>query len=186
MTVMKMIAFLIATLVITAGVTTYKSELAKTEQLAVVSHNSEIQLAQTLKNVELKKAEAIKAEQAKIEEAQKLAQVQAEASKPPSTPASSSASCRDAIAQTWPLALRDGATTVLVHENRAEDPSAKGSVNRDGSRDYGCFQINDKAHPAFFATQDWSDPVANARYALTIYQGRGNWTAWYAVQGILW
>lgn len=75
---------------------------------------------------------------------------------------------------------------MLTHENRQEKPDAVGAINYNGSRDYGCFQINDKAHPAFFASSDWRDPIANAHYAYKIYKGRGNWTAWYAVQGILW
>lgn len=65
-------------------------------------------------------------------------------------------------------------------------PDAVGAVNNDGSRDFGCFQINNRWHPQFFAEGDWRDPYHNARYALKIYNGRGNWSAWYAVRGILW
>lgn len=97
-------------------------------------------------------------------------------------------SCRDAIRQTWPAHLQEGAIIVMTHENRSENPAAVGAVNNDGhgSQDFGCFQINNYWHKGFFASNDWRDPVANARYAYTIYQGRGNFTAWYAVQGILW
>lgn len=91
----------------------------------------------------------------------------------------------------WPAELQAGALTVLEHENRSERPNAVGAMNQNGSQDYGCFQINNAAHPRFFATHDWRDPVANATEALAIYQGRqkltGNgWQAWYAVEGILW
>ena len=109
----------------------------------------------------------------------------------PSTQASQPLTCREAIDQVWPTALRDGAKLVLVHENRSENIAAEGAVNWDGSKDWGCFQINDKWHPAYFTEGDWKDPVWAAEYAYKIYQGRqaseGNgWRAWYAVQGILW
>lgn len=99
--------------------------------------------------------------------------------------------CREAIDQVWPTALREGAKIVLVHENRSENIAAEGAVNGDGSKDWGCFQINDYWHAAYFAEGSWSDPVWAAQYALKIYEGRqaseGNgWRAWYAVQGILW
>lgn len=120
-------------------------------------------------------------------------QAKAEKPKPPSTKASQPLTCREAIDQVWPTALRDGAKIVLEHENRSEDPHAVGGVNPDEyqSRDYGCFQINDYWHPAYFSGGDWQDPKWAAEYALQIYQGRqaseGNgWRAWYAVEGILW
>lgn len=101
--------------------------------------------------------------------------------------------CEQAIRQVWPPNLQEGAIIVSQHENRLQDPAAIGAVNPDsyGSRDYGCFQINDHWHPAYFAEGDWKDPVWAATYALKIYEGRqrtnGNgWTAWYAVQGVLW
>ena len=100
---------------------------------------------------------------------------------------SSGGSCRQAIAHTWPAHLQEGAIIVMMKES-GDRPNAIGAVNKDahGSQDFGCFQINNYWHKAFFANNDWSDPVANAKYAYSIYQGRGNWTAWYAVQGILW
>ncbi len=108
-------------------------------------------------------------------------------------PAPEPETCRSAIAKVWPAHLQAGAITVMTHENRREDPSAKGAVNPDaqGSQDFGCFQINNYWHPAYFTDGDWSDPVWAAKYALTIYQGRlvkdgVGWTAWYAVEGILW
>lgn len=94
-------------------------------------------------------------------------------------------SCESAIAQVWPAELQSGAKLVAEKESSLRADSI-GGVNQDGSQDFGCFQINNHAHPQFFANGDWSDPVYNAEYALKIYNGRGNWTAWYAVQGILW
>lgn len=110
----------------------------------------------------------------------------------PPTPVSAG-SCEEAIANVWPAALQSGARLVSTKESsmisdRIGPLKADGTVgfNYDGSRDYGCFQINDKAHPAFFANGDWRDPTYNAQYALQLYNERGNWTAWYAVRGILW
>lgn len=99
--------------------------------------------------------------------------------------------CREAIAAVIPAELQSGFITVLTKENGLETVDRVGATNRDGSTDYGCFQINDRWHPDYFASGDWRDPVWAAQYALKIYQGRqasnGNgWSAWYAVQGILW
>jgi len=110
---------------------------------------------------------------------------------PQSITASQPLTCREAIDQVWPTALREGAKLVLVNENRSENVAAEGAVNTDGSKDWGCFQINNYWHPAYFAEGDWKDPVWAAQYALKIYEGRqrseGNgWRAWYAVRGILW
>ncbi len=94
--------------------------------------------------------------------------------------------CRAAIARHWPKELHEQAFTALNRENGLETPNRKGSVNSDGSQDFGCMQINNKAHPEFFATQDWSNADHNASYGFQIYKSRGNWSAWYAVKGILW
>ncbi len=81
----------------------------------------------------------------------------------------------------WPAELADTAIFVMTKENGSENPKRISGLNYDGSRDYGCMQLNNKAHPTFFATNNWSDSEANAREALTIYRGRGNWSAWYSV-----
>lgn len=101
--------------------------------------------------------------------------------------------CEQAIRHVWPPALQDGAILVSQYENRSQNPAAVGAVNPDrfSSQDYGCFQINDHWHPAYFTDGDWQDSVWAAQYALRIYEERraisGNgWSAWYAVQGILW
>ena len=111
----------------------------------------------------------------------------------PVAPAPAPETCRSAIAKVWPAHLQAGAITVMTNENQREDPSAKGAVNPDaqGSQDFGCFQINNYWHPDYFTGGDWTDPVWAAQYALGIYQGRLardgiGWTAWYAVEGILW
>lgn len=70
----------------------------------------------------------------------------------------------------------------MASENGLESATRVSGLNYDGSRDYGCFQINNKAHAGFFAAQDWSDPDQNAGYAYShIFVGRGNFSAWYAV-----
>jgi hypothetical protein len=110
-----------------------------------------------------------------------------------STLAATPMTCEQAIRNTWPQHLQSGAILVSQKENQRQDPVAVGAVNPDkyASRDYGCFQINDHWHPAYFTNGDWRDPEWAAKYALTIYEGRKKvdgigWTAWYAVQGILW
>ena len=99
--------------------------------------------------------------------------------------------CREAIASVIPANLQAGFVTVLTKENGTEAVDRVGATNSDGSTDFGCFQINDRWHPDYFSQGDWRDPVWAAQYALKIYEGRqasnGNgWSAWYAVQGILW
>lgn len=94
-------------------------------------------------------------------------------------------SCEDAIAKTWPAELQSGARLVALKESSLR-ADAIGAVNSDGSQDFGCFQINNRYHTQFFANGDWRDPTYNAQYALRLYQERGNWSAWYAVRGILW
>lgn len=71
----------------------------------------------------------------------------------------------------------------MSSENGTESPQRVSlQPNSDGSRDYGCFQLNNYAHRQFFATHDWSDADQNAAYAYShIFASRGNWSAWYAV-----
>lgn len=69
----------------------------------------------------------------------------------------------------------------MTMENGTENPQRISGLNYDGSRDYGCMQLNNFAHPKFFATSDWSSPEANTRQAWEIYRARGNWSAWYSV-----
>lgn len=51
------------------------------------------------------------------------------------------------------------------------------NVNFDGSKDWGIFQINDKAHPDF-DTKRAKDPYYNAKTALAISSGGTNWSPW--------
>lgn len=185
---MKKLAFLLATIVIAAMITVIKD----THQTASVTQHKPA----PVEDIVTPKAAAKAPEKApeKAEEPAPEAPAQpVEQAKPPSTQASQPLTCREAIDAVWPTALRDGAKIVLVHENRSEEPHAVGGVNPDQfqSRDYGCFQINDHWHPAYFNEGDWRDPKWAAEYAYKIYQGRqaseGNgWRAWYAVEGILW
>lgn len=123
--------------------------------------------------------------------AAKTEQKKAEPAAPAPAPTPAPETCRSAIAKVWPAHLQAGAITVTTHENRTELPAAIGAVNFDGSRDFGCFQINDRWHRGYFSGGDWRDPVWAATYALRIYRERqarnGNgWSAWYAVRGVLW
>lgn len=89
--------------------------------------------------------------------------------------------CRQAIAQTWPDHLQAAAITTMTSENGKETPDRVGGKNADGSVDYGCFQVNSKAHPAFFKNSNWANAVENATYAYKIFQSRNDFSAWYAV-----
>lgn len=181
-TVTKRLAFLIVVISLTwllHGMKASQAAIERHERSHAIAMQ-QLRAAQSVRDTQIaKKAEQRRLVQLKEREAAK---------KPPEPPSPSAVSCREAIRRTWPSQLHDGAYIVLQHENRAEDPTAVGAVNSDGvgSQDFGCFQINNHWHAAFFAQSDWRDPVANAAYAYTIYQERGNWTAWYAVEGILW
>lgn len=117
----------------------------------------------------------------------------AEAPKPEPTPAPQPApkpavvasDCVAAMQRHWPEHLWAGATIVIQKES-SNRSNAIGTVNRNGSQDFGCFQINNHAHANWFNLHNWQDADQNSAYAYQLYRERGNWTAWYAVQGILW
>lgn len=107
--------------------------------------------------------------------------------------AQASGDCYEAMKTIWPQALWANASIVMQRESSATSnkigptlPDGNIGHNADGSQDFGCFQINNFAHAGFFAAHNWADPYQNAAYAYTIYAARGNWSAWYAVRGILW
>ncbi len=91
--------------------------------------------------------------------------------------------CREAIRAVFPPALQRDALLVLSKENGPEDRYAKSTPNADGTRDWGCMQINS----IHLGTKGWwthesiFDPQVNAAVALAIYNERGNWSAWYSV-----
>ncbi len=56
---------------------------------------------------------------------------------------------------------------------------AIGGPNSDGTYDYGCWQINEGAHPELFQGVDWSNPQTNAKMAFAVYTEAGNsWKPW--------
>lgn len=56
------------------------------------------------------------------------------------------------------------------------DPTVRGGPNRNGTYDYGLFQINSIHNPT---AQNWADPVVNAAMALKVYREAGNkWIPW--------
>lgn len=93
--------------------------------------------------------------------------------------------CYEAVRATWPQSLWPGAYTVMEKESGARS-NATGTINYDGSQDFGCFQINNFAHKGFFQSHDWADPYQNAAYGYQIYLGRHSFSAWYATKGVLW
>lgn len=93
--------------------------------------------------------------------------------------------CYSAVERYFPSSLWASAKIVVSKESGGRS-GVVGATNYDGSNDYGCFQINNKAHANWFATHNWQDANQQAEYAYRLYSERGNWTAWYAVKGILW
>ena len=68
------------------------------------------------------------------------------------------------------------ATAVALAESGG-NPTAT-NRNRNGSTDYGIWQIN-SVHGSVLSSGNASDPAANARMAYTIYKQAGNsWTPW--------
>lgn len=58
------------------------------------------------------------------------------------------------------------------------DPAAVNSANRNGSVDYGLWQIN-TVHGGLLQQGNKFDPAANAKMALSVYRGAGSkWTPW--------
>lgn len=53
------------------------------------------------------------------------------------------------------------------------DASAIHQGNRDGTNDYGLFQIN-SVHAALLTSGNWQDPQTNAHMAYTLYTAAGN------------
>ena len=50
--------------------------------------------------------------------------------------------------------------------------------NKDGSTDYGLWQIN-SVHKALLASHNWRDPVANTQMAYAVWKAAGgSWTPW--------
>ena len=78
----------------------------------------------------------------------------------------------------WPTdeaTLTTGVAVVLA-ESRG-DRTAVGGPNSDGSKDYGLWQINDKANADVLKNGDWSNSLDNTKMALVIYKRQG-WKAW--------
>lgn len=90
--------------------------------------------------------------------------------------------CRTAIAKYWPQNLQQTAITILVNENRHENPFAINN-NSDGTFDTGCQQVN-SIHKAWVDISKLTDPDYNVQTAYRIYQMQGI-TAFHAVKGIL-
>lgn len=79
----------------------------------------------------------------------------------------------------WPESAIPVGVAVAMAESGG-NPKAVNRKNRNGSVDYGLFQIN-SVHGKLLKTGNPYDPVDNARMALAVYKGSGNkWTPWVA------
>ena len=66
----------------------------------------------------------------------------------------------------------------IAYAESGGDPKAVNHANRNGSSDYGLFQIN-TVHKALLKSGNWADPIDNAKMALKVYKDAGNrWTPW--------
>lgn len=59
------------------------------------------------------------------------------------------------------------------------NPESVNRANRNGSVDYGLWQIN-TVHSDLLNGGSWSDPASNARMAYTLYKARGGFRDWAA------
>ena len=77
----------------------------------------------------------------------------------------------------WPEdAIPTGIAIVLAESGG--NPRAVNTANRNGSVDYGLFQIN-TVHGSLLSQGDKFNPVDNARMALKVYKQAGNsWKPW--------
>lgn len=77
----------------------------------------------------------------------------------------------------WPESAIPIGVAVALAESGG-NPRAVNRANRNGSADYGLFQIN-SIHKSILASGDRYDPVDNARMALRVYKDAGSkWTPW--------
>lgn len=178
---LKKIAIILVAVPITLALTGHRSALPKTTEQRVSVVSQKVAKA-------VQKAHAVVATPKVVNAPTPAPTPATTAQNVPEAQPSTTVTCASAVASVWPASLQSGAMTVIDHENHAQNPYAIGAVNSDGSHDYGCFQINNFAHAAWFAAvgAGWSSPTVNATEALAIYNGRHNWSAWYAVEGILW
>lgn len=77
----------------------------------------------------------------------------------------------------WPESAIPMGVAIALAESGG-NPNAVNRANRNGSTDYGLFQIN-TVHGSLLASGSWNNPVDNARMALKVYQDAGSkWTPW--------
>lgn len=82
-----------------------------------------------------------------------------------------------AVTSGWSAVQAITATAISIAEDGSGNPLALSGVNRDGSRDFGLWQINSGWWPRFGGMTALGEPSANARAAYAIYQRQG-WCAW--------
>lgn len=130
-------------------------------------------------NKELISKRERKAEEARIAAANAAVRV--------STPArvGSSGNCesyRGLVASYFPAGQVDNALLTMQKESGCRTNAVS------PTNDHGLMQVNCTYHCAKVGgdVNRLYDPETNIRLASAIYKDRGNWSAWYAVRGILW
>lgn len=86
---------------------------------------------------------------------------------------------RDLIAKYFPKEQQQNALRIMSKENGAGDPKRVSAPNKNGSRDYGLFQLNDKAQGkrVGYDLEQFKDPETNVRIAYQIWSEQG-WRPW--------
>ena len=91
-------------------------------------------------------------------------------------PSSASSRAIAAIHATWPASLAPRAIRIARCESGL-NPRAVNSRNRNGTTDWGLFQLNDGGTMQSVLRGSWSNPVHNSRAAYRLYRQRG-WGPW--------
>lgn len=143
---------------------------------------------QSEENERLKRELQAKAER-KAEEA-RIAAAEAEKQKAavavaPRASVGSSGNCesyRGLVAAYFPAGQVDNALLTMQKESGCRTHAVS------PTNDHGLMQVNCTYHCAKVGgnVNALYDPETNIRLASAIYRDRGNWSAWYAVRGILW
>lgn len=126
-----------------------------------------------------------KAEEARIAAANAQKQAAAAVSAPRAASVGTSGNCesyRGIVAQYFPASQVNNALLTMQKESGCRTNAVS------PTDDHGLMQVNCRYHCSKVGgnVNALYDPETNIRLASAIYNDRGNWSAWYAVRGILW